>query len=472
MNDNEICFMSAVEMKEKIRTRELSCQKITETIINRIEKINPEINAYCTPTFEIAREKAIEADKAIRKEENLGLLHGIPTSIKDLMQTEGIRTTFGFKPYENNIPEKNEVAVQRLYDEGIVMLGKTNTPAFGHMAVTDNMVFGKTYNPWNRKRTAGGSSGGAGAAVASGMGPLALGSDGGGSIRIPAAFNGIFGLKPTFGRIPRDLHGHIGWITLDHYGSLTRNVEDAALMLDALAGPDSIDRFCIPKPKMSYLDSLNENPSKLKIGYSLKLGFVKALDPELKEMVIKAAKKFEEADLEVEEAKLRIKKPELAFNTLVTSGFAYDLNSFMNDEEKIDESLLKMIKAGSTYSATDVKRAEYQREKIYASIAEYFNKYDLLITPTTAVPPFDLGIMYPPKIAGKAVSPVAWMSFTYPFNLTGHPAASIPCGFTSDKTPVGMQIIGRMFDETSVLQASKLFQDIQPWQDKKPEFDL
>ncbi|MBD3255455.1 MAG: amidase, partial [Candidatus Lokiarchaeota archaeon] len=257
--------------------------------------------------------------------------------------------------------------------------------------------------------------------------------------------------------------------TLDHYGPIVRNVKDAALMLDVIAGPHDSDRFTIPRKISSYLDALNELPKNLKIGYSTKLGFVRAINPEVKDTVETAAKKFEDYDWLVEEVKVKIKKPELAFNTLVTSGLAYDFESLLKDESKLDDTLIKMIQAGLSYSAIDVKRAENGRENLYEVVYKHFKDYDILITPTTACPPFGLGMMYPPKIAGKAVSPVAWMSYTYPFNMSGNPAASIPCGWTKDGLPIGMQIIGPRFEDLIVLQVSQAFEDINPWQEKKPK---
>jgi len=223
LNKKDISFMSACEMAEKIKSQTLTSQEITEVIIKRIEKINPVVNAYCTPTFELARELAKNADDAIKKKEKLGLLHGIPTSIKDETLTKGIRTTFGCKMLENYIPKYDDVAVGRLKKAGVVILGKTNTPTLGFKPITDNLIFGETKNPWDIKKTSGGSSGGAAVAVASGLGPLATGSDGGGSIRIPSSLCGVYGLKPTFGRIPHAVmrsNGYLG--TLYHKGPITR----------------------------------------------------------------------------------------------------------------------------------------------------------------------------------------------------------------------------------------------------------
>ena len=472
MKKEEICFMSACKMAEKIKTQELSSREITETIIERIEKINPKINAYCTPTFELAREMANDADNAVKKGKKIGLLHGIPTSIKDLFETKGIRTTFGCKIYENNVPEEDEIVIKRLKEAGIVILGKTNTPSFGHKSVTDNLIFGTTRNPWNLEKTPGGSSGGAAAAIASGLGPLALGSDGGGSIRIPASFCGIYGLKPNFGRIPR-IFTKAAFPRLSHYGPIVRNVKDAALMLDVMAGPDELDKFSFLKKNTSYLDGLKEKPQKkLKIGYSMDLGFIKAIDPEVKKSVLDAVVKFESLGWSVENVKLRLKKPYPSFVGLVISGLAYDFKPFLKEwREKLTPTFIKMVEAGMNYSSFDLMRLDLQRRDIYNVVAKYFKNYDILITPTTAVPAFVHGIMFPPKINNKAVSPTAWMSYTFPFNLTWNPAASIPCGWNSEGLPIGMQIIGKQSDELTVLQVSKAFEEIAPWQEKKPQFD-
>ena len=229
MSKKEICFLPAYKMKEKIVNQELTSLELTEIIIERIERINPIINAYCTPTFDLARKMANQADKKIKIGEELGLLSGIPLSIKDLNETVGIRTTFGSNIFRENIPEDDELLVKRLKDAGAILLGKTNTPEFGHKAVTNNFIFGETKNPWNLNRTPGGSSGGAAAAVASGLSPLAQGSDGGGSIRIPSSLCGVYGLKPSYGRVPR-LWDKISFYRLSHNGPIVRYVQDAALM--------------------------------------------------------------------------------------------------------------------------------------------------------------------------------------------------------------------------------------------------
>ena len=272
MNKEEICFLPAFEMKEKIASQELSSIEITEAIIERIERINPLINAYCTTAFDLARDMAKEADHRVKKGEKLGLLNGIPTSIKDLNQVKGVRTTFGSKIYEHFIPEEDSIAIARLRKEGCVILGKTNTPEFGFKGVTDNIIFGASKNPWNLERTPGGSSGGAASAAASGLSPLAQGSDGGGSIRHPAGLCGIYGLKPNYGRVPMYPREFIAAYDLGVVGPIVRYVKDAALMLDAMKGPFEKEMFMLPKDSTSYYETVEVKPKKLKIGYTLDLG--------------------------------------------------------------------------------------------------------------------------------------------------------------------------------------------------------
>ncbi|MBY9012319.1 MAG: amidase, partial [Candidatus Lokiarchaeota archaeon] len=273
MKKEEICYMPAYKMVNAIKNQEITSEEITETIIERIERINPIINAYCTPTFDLARELAKKSDDKVKKGEKLGPLNGIPTSIKDLNKTGGIRTTFGCIIFEDNVPDQDEFIVKKLKDAGIVLLGKTNSPAFGHKAVTDNKIFGETKNPWNRDMTPGGSSGGAAAAVASGLGPLAQGSDGGGSIRVPSCLCGVFGIKPSYGRVPR-LWDKMSFYRLSHNGPIVRNVKDAALMLDVMAGSNDIDKYTLSTPELSYVNVLQNVPKKIRIGYSLDLGYV------------------------------------------------------------------------------------------------------------------------------------------------------------------------------------------------------
>lgn len=476
MNKEEICFMPAYEMREKIKTQELTSTEITETIIERVEKINPIINAYCTTTFDLARDMAKNADDAVKKGEKLGLLHGIPTSIKDLMLLKGIRTTYGSLLHENFIPEDDEIVVKRLKKAGCVILGKTNTPEFGHVALTNNKIFGETKNPWDRETNSGGSSGGAAASVAAGMGPLALGSDGGGSIRVPSSCCGVYGLKPTFGRIPRYPHDTIAFWSMDHYGPIVKYVKDAALMLNVMKGYHPADKNSLTDDNIDYVKILEEKPKKIKIGYSMTLGFGKALEDEVNESVLNGIQKFEQYDWDVEEAKLKIKNPGMAFKTFASIGYAYDLQkAYNNRHEDLSIDLRSIIELGLDTSSMNIGKAREQRKRVYEVMYQYFRNYDILITPTTPCAAFkpgwsDTGTTFP-TIGKKTLSTMDWVTYTYPFNMTGLPAASIPSGWTKSGLPIGMQIVGKRYDEKTVLQVSKAFEEIAPWQDKKPQFN-
>jgi len=473
MNKEEICFMSAVDMAEVIKNGEETSSEILEVFIERIEKINPKINAYCTPTFDMARDMAKKVDDSIKNGENLGILMGIPTSIKDLMLTKGIRTTYGSLLHENFVPEEDEVAVTRLKNAGCVILGKTNTPEFGHVALTNNMIFGETKSPWNIETNSGGSSGGAAASVAAGMGPLALGSDGGGSIRVPSSCCGVYGLKPTFGRIPRYPHDTIAFWSMDHYGPITRYVKDAALMLNVMKGYHPADNNSIPDDHIDYIKALEDKPKKLKIGYSMTLGFAKVLEDEVKENVLNGIHKFEKFDWDIEETQLKIKNPGLAFKTLVSVGYAYDLQKAYNENPDIlSTDLNSIVRLGLDTNSMNIGKAREQRKQVYEVMYQYFKDYDILITPTTPCPAFkpgwlDSGTTFP-TIGKKTLSTMDWITYTYPFNMTGLPAASIPCGWTRSGLPIGMQIVGKRYDEKTVLQVSKAFEELAPWQDKKP----
>ncbi len=481
MRKEDICFMSACEIAEKINTQELTAQEVTENLIERIEKLNPIINAYCTPTQELAREMAKKADERVRRGEKAGTLNGIPISIKDETEVEGVRTTFGSKIFENNQPRRDDILVKRARNAGAIILGKTNTPAFGFKGETDNLIFGLTKNPWNLERTPGGSSGGAAAAVASGLSPLAIGSDGGGSIRIPSSFCGTYGFKPTFGRVPQSNMLFLGYLgTFVHKGPIVRYVKDAALLLDVLVGEHFSDRYSLPKPNYSYLEKIDEIPSKLKIGYSLDLGFVKALDPEVEKSVLDAIQKFDQLNWSIDKSEVKIKNPESVFWTFWASGFGYTFKPFLKKwKDKMDPDFAELINVGLNYSATDLKMAEVQRETIYINISRLLKDFDVIITPTVACSAFEIGKsgIYDKEklesnliINGKRISILGWLSFTYPFNISGHPAASIPCGWSNDGLPIGMQVIGKRFDELTVLQVSKAFENLAPWQEIRPTF--
>ncbi|MHA1914652.1 MAG: amidase [Promethearchaeota archaeon] len=486
MKKEDICFIPAWELAEKIKSQEISSQEITEVIIERIKRINPKINAICTPTFDLARELAKKADNLVKKGGKLGVLHGIPTSIKDNVDIKGVRTTSGCKAFENYIPKEDDIIVKRLKEAGAVILGKSNMPPLGYKGNTDNLIFGESKNPWHLERTTGGSTGGGAAATAAGLSPLTQGSDGGGSIRIPSSFCGLFGIKPTYGRIPQTsvkLEGMMGMFV--QKGPLVRYVKDAALMLDAMVGADDIDRYSLPKPNYSFYDSLGEAPRNLKIGYAMDLGSLEVIHSEVEKAVLDSVKRFEEFTWSVEKSDINLNKPGKTLRGNVeiihygatwyniwSYGIGYFLKPLIEEfGDELDRGLVELAQFGFQLTAEDLYKAEIQREIIYDNVCNHFKKFDILITPTMACPAFELGVSSPAKIEGKDVSASAWSPYTHPFNMTSHPAASIPCGWSSDGLPIGMQIIGRRFDELTVLQVSQAFQEIAPWQDKRPDLN-
>jgi aspartyl-tRNA(Asn)/glutamyl-tRNA(Gln) amidotransferase subunit A len=467
MSNREIYRMSVVEMAQAIKTKRLSPVESVDAVLYLIENLNPEVNAYCTIVADKAREQAIKAEAAVMRGNKLGPLHGIPVSIKDVIFTMDIRTTGGSKIYERFIPQQDDIVVERLKAAGAIIIGKTNTSEFGWVAITDNPLFGMTRNPWNLKFTPGGSSGGAAASVALCMGSLAIGSDGAGSIRIPSSFCGVFGFKPSFGSVPQG-PGFPGWETLSHIGPITRTVKDAALAMDAIAGRDDRARFSLPDTRLSYLSSLDGDLKELKIAWSPELGHA-IVDPQVLRVTEAAAKTFATLGATVEEAKPEPKNPEKAFSTYVGVRLATVLQDKMEEwKYQIDPGLTRFVERHKDKLATEYAGASIELLEYWSGIYPLFEKYDLLLTPTVAVPPFELGSYGPREIAGSKVSPLGWMAFTYPFNITGQPAASIPCGWTDDCLPIGLQIIGRRFDDSTVLKAAAVFEKALPWADRRP----
>ncbi|MEX2715824.1 MAG: amidase [Candidatus Sigynarchaeum springense] len=464
-----LCWLPATELLERIRRGDGTWEEVAESIIARMERVNPVINAYCTTTLDMARAQARAADNRIKAgEKKLPILDGVPTSIKDMFDIPGVRTTWGSRIMETNVPTAFDAATERLHAAGCAFLGKTNMCEFGALGVTKNKIFGETKNPWHLGRTCGGSSGGAGAAVAAGLGQLALGADGGGSIRHPAALCGIVGFKPTFGRVPFWPSIGMAGDSATHVGPITRAVKDAALMMDALKGPHIMDRYSIPDDGKSYLAGVDDLPKRLKIAWTLDLGYTKAIDPEIEKAIANGVEKFRQFGWEVEPARVKVKNIEPAFYTIYTSLFAFDLKPKLKDwADKMDPDVVKMV-SGEWTPANDFIRAMDQRRKFHDAMLACFKDFDLLATPTVASTAFELGTMFPAKIAGKNVSPTGWMPYTFPFNLTGQPAITVPCGFSSEGLPIGLQLVGKKFDDLLVLQAARAFEIAAPWADKRP----
>jgi len=463
--------MSALEMRDAIKAKKLSPVEVMDAVLERIEQLNPNVNAYCTVLAESARAEARQAEDKVIKGEDLGLLHGVPISIKDLIFTKGIRTMAGTKMYENFVPEKDAIVVERLKAAGAIIVGKTNTPQSGWVAITDNLPFGPTRNPWNAERTSGGSSGGAASAVASCMGPLAIGSDGGGSIRIPSSFCGVFGLKPSFGRVPQGPGFPDLWEGLSVTGPITRTVTDNALMMEVIAGRDDRDHFSLPDAGLRYLSRLGGDLKGLKVAWSKDLGYA-IVDPQVLDVTEVAVKTFANLGCAVEAVDPQADSPQETFSTVVAASLAATLTEKLDEwGDRFEPALVTFLERSKDISATEYIRARIRNLEYRNRIQAFFEKYDLLLTPTVAVPPFEIGNYGPREIAGRKVPPIGWMVFTYPFNITGQPAASVPCGWTDDGLPIGLQIVGRRFADATVLRAAAAFEQASPWIGRYPSVD-
>ncbi len=460
--------MPATALAAAIKRKKVSPVEVVDAVLDRIARLNPTLNAIVTLTDEAARREAKAAERALmRRSARLGLLHGVPFTVKDLIITKGVRTTFGTPLYRDNVPAEDAPSVARLKAAGAILLGKTNTPTFGWVGITDNLVFGVSRNPWNLERTPGGSSGGAGAAVAAGLGPLALGTDGGGSIRKPASFCGIFGLKPSYGRIP--IYPHGGSWSLSHLGPMTRTVADAALMLQVCAGPDERDQYSLPAERVDYVKALGGNLKGLRVAYSERLGFAPAVDAEVRTATAAAARAFRELGCRVDTVEPSWPSPYKCWRTTFLGGIAARLAPYLPQRRQdIDAGLLPAIEEMLKAPPTAYVQAWFDRLAWWQHARAFFERYDLLLSPTVATSAFELGMLWPTEVDGKTVDREAGSAFTFPFNMTGQPAATVPCGFARAGLPIGLQIVGRRFDDVTVLRASAAFERARPWADRRP----
>ena len=464
----ELWQMSGLALGEAIASREVSAVEVLDAIVARVEAVNPQVNAIVTLALESAREEARAVDANIAAGATRGPLYGVPVSIKDLIETQGIRTTFGSLLRQDFVPEHDAILVERLRKAGCPIFAKTNTPDHGGKFATDNFVFGATNNPWDLTRSPGGSSGGAAAQVAAGMGPLAVGNDGGGSIRVPASMCGVYGIKPQFGRVP-SWPRHNGWYTLNHEGPITRTVRDAAAMLDIMAGPDERDWLSLPDQPGSYLQACDGDIRGMRVAWSPTPGYGR-VDPEVLERCRAAVRVFEELGCFVEEAGPNIPNPTQIFLGMIVPRLLVQFEQEFpaNFAEKLDPVLASFLPLGENMTTRDVFAAIYGEYAVHDLFVAFFQQYELFLTPTIATPPYLSGVFSPSEVAGEAVSSPLDPFFTYPFNLTGQPAASIPVGFTDSGLPVGLQIVGRRFAEKTVLRASACFEAAHPWADHWP----
>ena len=469
----ELAFKSATELARLIAGRQVSSVELTQLFYRRIEELNPKLNAYLALCPELALAAAQAADAATQRGESLGPLHGIPVSIKDLEMTHGIPTTLGSRLFQDRTPELDSVVVERVKGAGAVILGKTNTPEFGLSGTTENRLGDACRNPWDTERTPGGSSGGAAAALAAGLCTLATGSDGGGSIRIPASFSGVFGIKPSQGRVPR--YGGYGYPSANHFsqsGPMSRTVADTALLLQVLAGPDPRDPVSMRETPPDFAADLTAGVAGWRIAWSPDLGYA-GVDPEVLRITEAAARFFEELGATVEVPPLVIDDPFQAFWDVFATA-SYTSYGHLLAERRDDFTYygLRAFDHGAEVTGADLSRSLLRVDQLRRQMETFFDDYDLLLTPTMAVPAFPIE-QRPAVIGGKEVEPFwGYLPFTFPINMTGQTAASVPCGFAQESDnagmPVGLHLVGPRGAEAKVLRAAAAFEQARPWQDKLP----
>lgn len=447
-----ISHMTAIEIRESILKKELSAVEIMTDTIERMNTLEPKLNAFVTKTPELAMEAAKKTDKNIKLGKPLGMLEGIPISVKDLINVGGVKTTFGSLTRENNVVDADAPSVERVRAAGAGIIGKTTTTEFGSKAGGgDSPLSGVTYNPWNLDKTPGGSSSGSAASVAAGITPFALGTDGGGSVRIPSSLCGLFGIKAQFGRVP--VFPTSATPTLAHVGVLSRNVRDAALLLQAISGYDARDPASVSAPVPDFMKACETPVEGLRIAWSPTLGYARPT-PEVLRITESAARYFEDLGCSVELVDNIFEDPV----DLWTADFYAGIGVTLKDENKdlLDPALADIL----TYALNDSVESYYskifKRYKLHERMRQFFSDYDLLLTPTLPVSSLNAGVDVPPELPDRNI--VSWSYYTYPFNLTGNPAASIPCGFDMEGMPVGLQMVAGFNREVDILKAAASFE--------------
>jgi aspartyl-tRNA(Asn)/glutamyl-tRNA(Gln) amidotransferase subunit A len=462
--------MSASELIAKFADKSLSPVEATRAALDRIARHNDKINAFCYVAGDQAEAAAQASEARWTAGAPLGPLDGVPTSIKDLTSVKGWRTGKGSLTSEGDGPATEDSAVvARLKESGAVLLGKTTTPEFGWKGVTDSLLTGVTRNPWNLAKTPGGSSGGAAAALAAGMGQLAQGSDGGGSIRIPCGFTGLPGLKASAGRVP--VYPASPFHTLSHAGPMARSVRDLALMLTVISRPDNRDWYALPYLDRDWRDGLDDGVDGLRIAFSADLGYAD-VDDEIAGIVAEGARVFADLGARLENQDPGFDDPTAMFRLLWWAGSA-DIVGAMTPESraKLEPGFRQLAEEGEKISLADFTAAANARVALGQFMNHFHEHYDLLVTPTMATPAFDVGALAPDG-DDDSIRWLRWTPFTYPFNMTGQPAATVPCGFTKAGLPVGLQIVGPRHRDDLVLRAARAFEAARPQPTRAPLDDL
>ncbi len=459
MAHGTLCFLPATELAGLIRARKVSCREVMEAHWAQIERVNPKVNAIVTriPQAQAlaqadAADRALASGKPAAGGKPLGVLHGLPVAVKDLVETKGIRTTKGSPIYKDWVPQRDALIVERMQAAGAIVIGKTNTPEFGAGSQTYNEVFGETRNPYDLGRTCGGSSGGAAVALATGMVPIADGSDLGGSLRNPASFCNVVGFRPSPGRVPVWPAG-IGWWGLSVQGPMGRTVQDVALLLSALAGPDARSPIAQAEPGFAFRTPLKRNFRGVRVALSTDLGG-RPVDPEVARIVRAQCKALQSLGCTVEEAHPDFSGADEVFQVLRAWKFAQDHGEELKQHRHLmKDTVIWNTEAGLKLTGGDVSRAETTRTAIYHRLREFMERYEYFLLPAAAVPPFPIEQRYVTEIDGvKLKTYIDWMWPCYCITITGHPAVSVPAGFTAGGLPVGLQIVGRHQQDFAVLQ--------------------
>jgi len=466
---SDIVFRSAIELSAALRSRELSAREVTEAHLEQIERVNPAVNAVVTLVAERALDEADAADARIASGAEVGALHGLPILHKDTHATAGVRTTHGSLVFADNVPDHDELIVARERGAGAISLGKTNTPEFAAGSHTFNQVFGATHNPFDLSRSPGGSSGGAAAALACGLAPLADGSDMGGSLRNPASFCNVVGLRPSPGRVPT-WPAVSAWSTLSVQGPMARTVADVALLLSVIAGPTDLSPIALDDPGSTFAGSLDRDLAGLRIAWSPDLGGSVAVDAEVRGIVAAQASVFESLGCVVEQACIDFDGADEVFRTLRGIQFEANLGGLRDTSpDLLKDSIIWNVDEGRRLSGADVARAQRLHTELFHRARLFFERFDALVLPVSQVPPFDGAMEYPIEVDGVAQDNyLDWMRSAYFVSVLGNPALSVPAGFTAGGLPVGIQIVGAHRHDLTVLQLGHAFEQATRWSDRHP----
>jgi Asp-tRNA(Asn)/Glu-tRNA(Gln) amidotransferase A subunit family amidase len=471
MNAEDLCFEPAHLLHERILKKEIPAREVVDAFLDRIDRINPGLNAYTYLDAEGARKQANELDRVLAQSGPVGPLHGIPVCIKDLDAVAGMPQTMGCKLFADLVATDDAIYVKRLREAGAVILGKTNAPEFGYKGATDNPLFGATRNPWRLDRTPGGSSGGTAAAMAAGLASLGHGNDGGGSIRIPASCTGLFGIKCSVGRIPNDMPVN-RFMDSVFQGPLTRTVRDAARMVDVMSGPADTDPYSLPLAPHRYEEMLEPEVKGCRMLWTPDFGLL-PVDPEIRAITAEAAKAFEELGAHVEESPINLPADGRAFGFFWYQSYAGMRKLFPDEVWKANLSpeFYQFLCGDHSITLEDLQTVGAARTQVYEALRGLFGQYDFILSPTITVEPFSIGVVGPEEVDGTPIDPFGGWLLTWFFNWSGHPAASIPCGFTKAGLPVGLQIVGRTQREETVFQAAHAFEEARPWAQHRPKLE-